>query len=135
MARFRPHLFSGRRRELLNMSTYKQVTRHPQTGVYEYATWHDDYFGPHVYGVEFPSDRKVYPIDLVNSKKIETFWANDIIGALNEWARFSERQTLSDFLNIVEEHYKARWERDPVGGEGAVDWLQRLTGEKVKKVD
>lgn len=38
------------------MSTYKQWTKHPATGLWEHATWMDDYFGRHHYGVSFPSD-------------------------------------------------------------------------------
>lgn len=37
------------------MSTYKRLTKHPVTNEWEHATWHDDYFGSHEYGVEFPS--------------------------------------------------------------------------------
>lgn len=43
------------------MSTYKAITLHPLTGMPELATWHDDYYGQHEYGVEFPSDKKVFP--------------------------------------------------------------------------
>lgn len=50
------------------MSTYRKPTRNPETGVFELATWHDDYFGRHNYGVEF-SDGEVYdPRDI----KLET---------------------------------------------------------------
>lgn len=38
------------------MSTFQQMTKHPETGEWELATWHDDYFGRHKYGVEFPSE-------------------------------------------------------------------------------
>lgn len=36
------------------MSTYWKTTKHPETGKWEKATWHDDHFGKHHYGVEFP---------------------------------------------------------------------------------
>lgn len=42
------------------MSTFKKITQHPITKEWEDATWRDDYFGDHNYGVEFPSDKKVY---------------------------------------------------------------------------
>jgi hypothetical protein len=32
-------------------------TQHPETGEWELATWIDDYFGNHNYGVQFRSDR------------------------------------------------------------------------------
>lgn len=37
------------------MSTYQQWTKHPATGLWEHATWQDDHFGRHHYGVIFPS--------------------------------------------------------------------------------
>ena len=37
------------------MSTYLKETLNPATGEWETATWHDDHFGNHYYGVEFPS--------------------------------------------------------------------------------
>ncbi len=36
------------------MSTYQRFTKHPVTGRWENATWIDDYFARHHYGVEFP---------------------------------------------------------------------------------
>jgi hypothetical protein len=47
------------------MSTFKRKTKHPQTGEWEQATWWDDYFGKHHYGVEF-SDGQVF-----NPEKID----------------------------------------------------------------
>lgn len=44
------------------MSTYFQETKHPETGKWERATWHDDFFGKHLYGVQFPSDGKVFDL-------------------------------------------------------------------------
>jgi len=41
------------------MSTYKRKTKHPVTGKWEIATWHDDYFGHYLYGVEF-SDGRIF---------------------------------------------------------------------------
>ena len=35
------------------MSTYARSTRHPETGEFEPAIWHDDFFGSHHYGVQF----------------------------------------------------------------------------------
>lgn len=42
------------------MSTYKKETKHPITGEWELATWQDDYYAQHHYGVFFPSDGKYY---------------------------------------------------------------------------
>lgn len=36
------------------MSTYFRETKHPQTDKWERATWYDDYYGKHHYGVKFP---------------------------------------------------------------------------------
>lgn len=35
------------------MSSFRQLTKHPQTGATEEAEWLDDYFGRHQYGVRF----------------------------------------------------------------------------------
>lgn len=37
------------------MSNYIRRTKHPDTGVFEDASWIDDHFGKHNYGVRFPS--------------------------------------------------------------------------------
>ena len=44
------------------MSTYIRKTKHPITGEWHCATWIDDYYGSHEYGVEFP-DGKVFRQD------------------------------------------------------------------------
>lgn len=40
------------------MSNFYKVTKHPITGKWEKATWLDNYFGGHHYGVKF-SDGQV----------------------------------------------------------------------------
>ena len=40
------------------MSTFNKTTKNPKTGEWEEAIWYDDFFGPHIYGVVFPSDVK-----------------------------------------------------------------------------
>ena len=42
-----------------NMSTFAKLTKNPATGKWEIATWIDDFFGRHQYGVKFP-DGTVY---------------------------------------------------------------------------
>jgi hypothetical protein len=42
------------------MSNFIQPTIHPNTGNVEDATWHDNYFGHHRYGVEF-ADGAIFP--------------------------------------------------------------------------
>lgn len=42
------------------MSTYSKLTKNPNTNEWEKATWHDDHFGNHHYGVSFPSDPDFY---------------------------------------------------------------------------
>jgi hypothetical protein len=37
------------------MSSFTRITRNPRTGEFEEAEWLDDHFGPHHYGVRFPS--------------------------------------------------------------------------------
>ncbi|MES2224174.1 MAG: hypothetical protein V4469_04555 [Patescibacteria group bacterium] len=42
------------------MSSYKNETKHPETGKWEIADWIDDHFGSHKYGVVFPSKPDVF---------------------------------------------------------------------------
>lgn len=102
------------------MSSYKKVVRHPNTGVYQEASYIDDYFAPNFYGVQFPEDEKVYPIDFVEERQIDNFWKNDVIAAFQYVSGFAgnDKATIT-FLNQIEKEYKARWSRDPLGGEGA----------------
>ena len=39
------------------MSTFQRLTKHPTTGIEELATWNDDFYGKHRYGVFFLSDK------------------------------------------------------------------------------
>lgn len=119
------------------MSTYTKITRHPITKNYEVATFHDDYFGEHIYGVEFPSDGKVFPTEYVQPAQIENFWAEDVIMAFREYKDGigETDEEVVEFLNLIEDEYKRRWERDPVGGEGDIDWVQRFTGKPARKVE
>jgi len=55
------------------MSTYKAITLHPLTGMPELATWHDDYYGRHQYGVEFTSDNKVFPATKCKQVEIKDY--------------------------------------------------------------
>lgn len=50
------------------MSSYNELTPHPETGIVENAAWLDDYFGRHRYGVKF-SDGKVFTPDQVQKAK------------------------------------------------------------------
>lgn len=51
------------------MSNYYATEEHPLTGRKERAAFLDDHFGPHRYGVHFPSDDQIYPLTLVNAAK------------------------------------------------------------------
>lgn len=46
------------------MSNFTRNSINPATGKYEIATWLDDYYGPHRYGVRF-QDGKIYPEEAV----------------------------------------------------------------------
>jgi len=100
------------------MSGYKKITKHPITGNYELAEYIDDYFLPHVYGVKFPSEEKVYPFDLIEERQIKNFWAEDVITTLRDSLGL-ESGSIIDFLNDLNITYRDRWKRDPLGGEGA----------------
>ncbi len=41
------------------MSNFVRMTKRPGTDRFESATWLDDFFGPHAYGVQFP-DGTIY---------------------------------------------------------------------------
>ena len=43
------------------MSTFSQQTKHPVTGEWHEATWMDDFYGRHRYGVRFPSGETLNP--------------------------------------------------------------------------
>ena len=42
------------------MSNYTAMTKHPKTGEFKRATWIDDKFGSHNYGVQFEGETEVY---------------------------------------------------------------------------
>ena len=44
------------------MSNYTAPALHPKSGRVVKATWIDNYFGPHIYGVSFPGDSDVYRV-------------------------------------------------------------------------
>lgn len=102
------------------MSSFAKITKHPNDGKYYLARWIDDYFAPHVYGVKFPEDDKVYPVDLVEARQVDNFWKNDVIAAFQYVSGFAGNDdAVITFLNQIEKEYKARWKRDPFRGEGA----------------
>lgn len=116
------------------MSTYNKITRHPHTGKYQLATWHDDYFAPHVYGVSFPNDKVVYPTDMVLNKELKEFWAEDVIEAfrryleedvLDVYERPMTETLVIDFLSRIDVVFKERWKEDPTSGHGAAEYYKR----------
>jgi len=117
------------------MSNYSEITRHPLTGVYHVAEWTDDYFGPHRYGVRFPDDPVVYPAEQVAQKQLKEFWVADVLETLRATKVLNDEQIVA-FFNDLNRSYKARWKRDPVGGEGAVDYYRgKYTHAGLKHMD
>lgn len=110
------------------MSDYMQITRHPHTKKYSAAKWMDDYFGPHLYGVQFQGvdDDKVYPAEQIQRAQLKEFWATDVVQALRESAvtQLTDVQIV-EFLNDLDSVYRDRWARDPHGGEGALEEYTR----------
>lgn len=51
------------------MSNYQQLTKHPITGKWEFATWIDDHFGPHRYGIHF-RDGKIFREEQIQSIEV-----------------------------------------------------------------
>jgi hypothetical protein len=108
------------------MSTFPRVTKHPITGKYEKAMWIDDYFGQHIYGVQFQSDDKVWPTELVDNNEPKNFWVEDVKVAFLDYLKntgckaFHDPEVeLTKFLNFIQYAYKERWADDPIGGRGA----------------
>lgn len=50
------------------MSTYSKQTKHPATDEWHEATWIDDFYGKHCYGVKFPNGEVFNPENI----KLET---------------------------------------------------------------
>ncbi len=77
------------------MSNYAALTKHPETGKWVNATWVDDHFGRHRYGVFFP-DGKVFREEQIDGVDILGILADDestTIQPLDE-----KLQKLQDFL-------------------------------------
>jgi len=54
------------------VSAYYAFTRHPRTGEWLEAKWIDDYYGPHLYGVQFPHGEVFDPTKvLMPTRKVE----------------------------------------------------------------
>lgn len=122
------------------MSTYKKITRHPNNGAYFNATWHDDYFGHHLYGVEFPGDKVVYPLDMIEKAQLKEFWVEDVLKGFQGFLETINRKNVGvctdeterdiiELLKCINIAYKQRWERDPIEGEGALENLQKKRGK------
>lgn len=67
------------------MSNYIDKAFNPVSGRIEGASWLDDHFGPHAYGVRFENEDHVYRPDEVALEK-----ANEMIAALK--AKLAERE-------------------------------------------
>jgi len=74
------------------MSTFSQQTKHPVTGEWHEATWIDDFYGRHHYGVRFPNG------ETFNPDKIQLETRDD---ELEESACKECNGELSALLNIV----------------------------------
>lgn len=66
------------------MSSYYRSAYHPLTNTVKQASWLDDYFGRHMYGVRFDDDDKVYtpeeveiPMDIIFVPEDESFYYGD----------------------------------------------------------
>lgn len=103
------------------MSDFSRVTRHPNNSQYAVARWHDNYFGAHRYGVEFPGDAVVYPASQVEEAQLKEFWADDVLATLrdSQITALTEPQIVQ-WLEDLQVTYKDRWNRDPATGEAAL---------------
>ena len=72
------------------MSNTKRLTKHPETKQFELATWIDDYFGEHNYGIIFDSSPNV-----IHDSRDEEF---EVKENKTDWeSRFDKK--LSDYAN------------------------------------
>jgi hypothetical protein len=66
-------------------------------------------------------------------QEVHTFWAPDVEKALRRLLvkhKANNDEEVATFMRLLQDEYNQRWERDPEGGEGAVEWLDNLiTGE------
>jgi hypothetical protein len=69
------------------MSNYKSYTQHPYTKEFEMATWLDDHYGAHQYGVRFPNGDTFKPNDL----EVKSF-DERMYDAYCEWFKENEPQ-------------------------------------------
>ena len=53
------------------MSSFTRSTKHPKTGIEELASWLDNRFGHHRYGVFFPSDESIWDESLIEDKETD----------------------------------------------------------------
>jgi hypothetical protein len=67
------------------------MSKNPKTGKWEMATWRDDYFGQHHYGVEFP-DGEIYDEEKIEieTRDRETFMSKELIIKATEEANLSQ---------------------------------------------
>lgn len=61
------------------MSNFTNAAYHPPSKTIRSALFLDDYFGKHEYGVKFPDDDHVYPVDEVKIPLDKTFYLNEEI--------------------------------------------------------
>ena len=53
------------------MSNFERLTEHPETGEMKSASWLDDYFGKHKYGVKFKGEDKIYKESEIQAYRVE----------------------------------------------------------------
>jgi 5-methylcytosine-specific restriction endonuclease McrBC GTP-binding regulatory subunit McrB len=99
------------------MSTYKRETKHPITGEWGNATWMDDYFGQHRYGIKFDGEETVFKEneyewetrdDLPLEQPIESWeerfskeWSHITEGGTSSFG-ISHETRIKDFIRTIE---------------------------------
>lgn len=132
------------------MSTFKKTTKHPVRGDWQYATWYDDMFGNHNYGVVFPSDERQHgedtplksvafdprKVDLEIKEEITTPTPNNKVEEMVEefkrksenWHRLTSSFTALKIMqtNLVEKSLLSYGsECEQVGRDMAVDYIEK----------
>mgnify|MGYP003404001845 CR=1 FL=1 len=91
------------------MSTYSKLTKNPKTGEFEYATWMDDYFGRHHYGVKFPDGEVIDPekveletMDMPNNPSSNEDWEKNFTSEFGlELQNLQTRREVVEFIRTT----------------------------------
>ena len=83
------------------MSTYNKLTKHPLTKKWETATWVDDYYGSHKYGVCFASNPKVFYNPEVFKMPTKDTQVKSVVETWGKKDKHQERKDMPIFSGVL----------------------------------